>query len=161
MTRTCRQMGEERAAAVFDEFTRCAEHGRMAPSNTALAEILGITRLKTVTDTIRRLERQGAIKVERYSMSRVVTICATGKRTAGKVGRPHWADSDASVAPNVKAQRKALAAASVAEPEPVRVRREPCPLCAVRKDIGCRHSRAVRRIMFVPVSLHAAEVAKS
>lgn len=148
----------ERDVTLLKLLTRCAEAGQPAPSNVVLAERLGLARPNSACLAIQRLEARGLIKVERFGMSRIVTIVETGKSTAGERKLPHWTRRDGT-AP-VQAQHQAKAADAPVQPQPVRVNRDPCPFCEVRADIGCRHSRAPRRITFVPVSLHAAEVAQ-
>ena len=69
---------------------RAADAGQPCPTNAEITEALGTSSLSTAPDTIARLERDGLITVERGIRSRVVTIVATGHRTAGEITTPHW-----------------------------------------------------------------------
>lgn len=58
-----------------------AEAGAPCPSNRELCEALGMERLDA-SDVVLALEARRLIRVERLSNARIVTIVATGKRTA-------------------------------------------------------------------------------
>lgn len=130
----------------------------MCPSNGEIAGLLHMEGVHTASKSILRLEARGAITVKRYRSSRVVTIVSTGQSTAsalppspplhadGAAGADHQSQGDASA--RTKAQ-------------PLGIDREPCRLCGVRGDIGCRHTRrAARPFLFVPVAFHSPEIAR-
>lgn len=157
------QEGRERDAKLLELLTRCAAEGRVAPSNAELTSLLKLERANTVPRIVKRLEERGLIVVERYSCSRIITIVATGQRTGGVPGTPHWLDANRArpAEKKPKGDRAPVVRPPVVrtQPQPVSVDRNPCPRCGVRGDVGCRHSRqAASQILFVPVSLHAAEV---
>ncbi|WP_146037268.1 winged helix-turn-helix domain-containing protein [Novosphingobium guangzhouense] len=149
---------------ILAAITKAAERGQPCPQNGELARMIGASSKSVPVNAMKRLEERGLIVVERFSMSRIVTIVATGKSTGGHPATPHWRvhlrDGDVSMPIDHKAQPVPAAPVPAvhSRPEPVRVNRDPCPFCEIRGDIGCRHSRAAPRITFVPVHLHAAEV---
>lgn len=67
-----------------------ANAGLPCPTNVEITEALDFSSMSTAPDIIARLERDGQITVERGIRSRVVTIVATGNRTAGQITTPHW-----------------------------------------------------------------------
>ena len=140
---------------VLTALSRAAAEGLVCPGNDALAGLSGVIGSATASGSVKRLERAGRIIVERGNNSRVVTIVATGKKTAGTISAPHWRAraAGAVVADEVKAEadrasrrREAAKRSSVAarmkgdDPEilPPALYREPCVRCGVRGDIGCR-----------------------
>lgn len=149
-----------RDADILDRLTRCAREGRPCPTNAELAVVLGVEGTTGACNALKRLEQSGLIKVERFAVHRIVTIVATGERTAGKPGKPHWRDRDAATVTQKKAQTnaaKAIATPALApKPEPVRVDREPCTWCGVRADVGCKHNRAIRAASSVHSHTHIA-----
>jgi hypothetical protein len=50
----------------------------------------------TIVNALHFLESCGMIEVHRSASTRVVTIRATGKRTAGVTGEPHWTRREAA-----------------------------------------------------------------
>lgn len=75
---------------IYDAIERAANAGEPCPSNGVLAEIAGLSGIGTPSILVKRLEEAGAIEVERGGRSRVVTIGATGRRTAGRIHKPHF-----------------------------------------------------------------------
>lgn len=90
----------EMAGKIFKALRLCAEAGLECPSNRQLAERVGYKSTASVSDAINFLATAGMIDVERGNHNRVVTICASGKRTAGEVRKAHHsaAINQASVA---------------------------------------------------------------
>jgi hypothetical protein len=134
--------------------TRAAESNQSCPSNEVLTGMLGATSHSSGAAALDRLARRGLIEVERYSNSRVVTIVATGLRTAGEPGTPHWRAGNVTKAVDRKPQLASAAAMSpgiIAEPAQVRVDRKPCTWCGTRADVGCKHNRAA---VAEPSSVH-------
>lgn len=145
-----------REAAVLAAVTQCAESGWACPSDSQLAATVGGISRVGARYVLLRLEARGLVSLSHVGRLRIVTIIETGKSTALPSGK----DGYAAVAAEKKAQREHSAhVVAFSQPQPVRVDREPCPLCAVRSDIGCRHTRAAARFTFVPVRIHFSEVA--
>ena len=130
-------------ARLLAMLTRYAEEGREAPTNHEMAEYLGIEHSTTASKALQRLEVRGDVTVQRFKDFRIVTITATGKSTAAADDQPQG--DAAGLLPKLK---------------PVSLDREPCRLCGVRGDIGCRHSRTAQRHVSVPVFRHFSEVAR-
>lgn len=159
MTRSREQLElcATREAAVLAAVTQCADSGWACPSDSQLAAMLGGISRPGARYVLLRLEARGLVSLSHVGRLRIVTIVETGKKTA----LPSGADGYRAVAAEHQAQRQSASRAAVfTQPQPVRVDREPCPLCAVRADVGCRHSRAPRRFTFVPARLHAAGVSQ-
>lgn len=131
--------------AVLASIEHAAEAGTACPSNTAFADELSIGASKG-SDIIARLERKGLIKVQRGNSMRVVTIVATGKRTAGEITKPHWRLRD-KAAPCEESPRRERREQPVPIPalrdDPPRVHRDPCFFCGARAD-ACECGKAVR-----------------
>jgi len=132
---------------VFRLLERAANAGKECPSNNDIADALGCASCSCGPRVMNRLEAAGLISVQRGGQSRVVTICATGKRTAGDVGAVHW-----RFRPENKHRRHEQSVSPLRararleqEPEPLmlRVERDPCPRCGTRADIGCAHHAVV------------------
>lgn len=79
----------EMAGKIFAALKQCAAVGSECPSNKQLAERVGYKSTASVSDAINFLATAGMIEVERGNHNRVITICATGKRTAGVVRKAH------------------------------------------------------------------------
>ncbi len=79
----------KRAAKIFGIIKQAAERGESCPTNRNLGERFGCGDTPIVNALV-FLEANGMIEVERGNDRRVVTIRATGERTAGRVGKPHW-----------------------------------------------------------------------
>lgn len=153
MTRRGHKGVDERAAKLLALLTKAAAEDAVCPTNAEMAGLLDLDSSNTASKALLRLETQGAVTVKRFRTSRIVTIASTGKSTAAALPPAHADDAagtdgqaqgDAALRPRLK---------------PLSADREPCRLCGVRGDIGCRHSRrAAPAFVFVPVSLHSAEV---
>ena len=89
-----------------------ADSGSPAPTCDELVERCGCNAVSTTADLVKRLERRGLIRVERYQRSRRIHVLATGKATAEPMNkRPHWRTTPRptslpSVAPSYVQQRK-------------------------------------------------------
>lgn len=78
-------------AMVYRELSRAADENRTCPTVTDLCVLLDCSPGGTTAGIIKRLERRGLIKVDRYQRERRVTIVATGKSTAEvRTPAPHW-----------------------------------------------------------------------
>lgn len=84
-----------RAGKIFALIRQAAERGERCPTNRTLGERFGVVD-RVVCDALHFLESCGMIRVERGNDTRVVTIVATGQRTAGKVCKPHWSTRQAA-----------------------------------------------------------------
>lgn len=67
---------------VLGMLTEAAARGEPCPGNRALADALGLRGANAATSRVSALERAGHITVERLPAARIVTITATGARTA-------------------------------------------------------------------------------
>lgn len=127
-------------AHVFRMIESAAKAGRVCPTNNDIVEQIDARSTSQASAIVSRLERFGLIKIERGNCSRVATIVATGKRTRGEITAPHWRERVGHVA---SVYRKPVRAVHVEPiPEPIMlspIRRDPCPRCGVRGDIGCAH----------------------
>lgn len=84
-----REHAVERASRIFAFIRDAADRGERCPSNAVLAERFGCGT-PTIVNALHFLESVGMIEVSRSASTRVVTIRATGKRTCGGIGKPHW-----------------------------------------------------------------------
>lgn len=76
---------------ILDAIVDAAEHGRPAPKAIELQDLCGCLSISITVHIVRRLERKGLIRVERYQRSRRITIVSTGRTTAAVSNRtPHW-----------------------------------------------------------------------
>lgn len=82
----------QRASKIFAVIKQAAERGEACPTNAILAERFGCGRAR-ICAALNFLECAGMIEVERGNDRRVVAICATGQKTAGTVGKPHWREA--------------------------------------------------------------------
>jgi hypothetical protein len=122
--------------------TEAAEAGLKCPSNVEIAAAADMASPSTGPRVIKRLARHGLIEVETGQHARVVTIVATGKRTAGVAGRTHWRyrpENRHKLKRNYAPLKPKVETATLSEPNPTRVHRDPCPRCGVREDVGCAH----------------------
>lgn len=146
-----------RDAKLLELITKCAREGHVAPTNVELAEHLGIDAPSTAYKALRRLEARGAIVVQRFASCRVITIASTGKRTASPMPPAHRQHADKAARADDQPQADDSSTV-LARSEPPRLDRDPCRLCGVRGDIGCRHSRrGARPYLFVPSHLRFHE----
>lgn len=79
----------QRAGKIFALIRQAAERGEACPTNEALGERFGCSGQRIVA-ALHFLESAGMISVERGNDCRVVTIRASGQKTAGEVVSPHW-----------------------------------------------------------------------
>lgn len=131
-------------ARVLTALEAAAEAGAPCPMNKDLADVAGLDRTATACAVVGQLEQLGLIRVQRFSVSRIVTITATGKSTQAVEGNPHWRQDPNRVARAMvrSAQTKSITAALTtprSEPVMLDVPRDPCFRCGVRGDIGCVH----------------------
>jgi hypothetical protein len=134
----------ETAQQVFHMLERAAELGDECPSNSVIAATIDCSSLSMGPRILNQLTKAGLITVQRGNASRIVTIAATGKCTAGIVTKPHWRDRpenawrrNLKIGKNPHPVKVKLKKGD--GPNTVRVDRDPCPNCGVRKDIGCAH----------------------
>lgn len=129
-------------ATTFAMIEHAADAGLPCPSNPDIAARHGFSSISSGARAIERLERAGMICVERGNCSRVAIIVATGKRTAGVVGKPHWRMLHAPrPASPFTRTRQPVGPPLAALPAPVD--RDPCPRCGTRRDLGCSHQTNV------------------
>lgn len=86
-----REHAVERASRIFAVIRDAAERGERCPTNAVLAERFGVGTT-VIVNALHFLESCGMIVVTRSNATRIVTIRATGKQTAGKVHGPHWTE---------------------------------------------------------------------
>lgn len=140
---------EQKALALL---RAAAENGERCPTNKAISAAVGAASVSRAPDLLSSLERQGIIKVDRGHMSRVVTIVETGDKTAGRVKQPHWSEN----AERAAAASETMTAAKEKDVALLRrVDRDPCPMCGVRGDIGCKHRRVGAPLPYLPMGLAA------
>lgn len=80
-----------RAQILFHMIQDAAEDGKPCPTTNKIAETLGFASTSCVQRIMLELIDLGLIEVEVFNAGRIVTICATGKKTAQpKNMQPHW-----------------------------------------------------------------------
>lgn len=84
-----KQHALERAGRVLAIIRAAADAGEKCPTNSEIANRVGYSSMSGPADAIHILESSGVISVQRGQASRVVTIMATGKSTAGTVKGVH------------------------------------------------------------------------
>lgn len=84
-----REHAVQRAGKIFALVRQAAERGEPCPPNAVLRERFGCGD-QAISSALHFLAANGMIVVERGNDHRVVTICATGAKTAGTVKKPHW-----------------------------------------------------------------------
>lgn len=85
--------GASRSKAVLRMAIEAAESGKPMPTNQVLCDTLGFKKLGHASMALKVWERKGDIRVERFQTGRIVTVVASGKRTAApKDMTPHWRD---------------------------------------------------------------------
>lgn len=124
-------------AAILALIDEAASRGEKCPSNYTMADAIGYAA-NSISTLIQHLEGKGYITVERGNAKRVVTILATGARTAG------------FTEPKFKRPKMWFTRRVQTEPEnpPVRIApRDPCFFCAVPADrhdqAGCKQWRGM------------------
>lgn len=78
-----------KAASIFRLIKLAAENGLECPTNAALAEAVGYRSTANVAKALSFLAVAGMIEIERFNHTRIVTIVASGKKTAGAIRKPH------------------------------------------------------------------------
>lgn len=112
---------------LYDFLCAKADAGAPCPTNAEVAAILGGDD-RDGSYMISALERAGKIVVHRQTTGRRIRIVGTGKATAWRLGHV-----DCVERPLEHGFRGPV-------PEELRVDRDPCPRCNVRRDIGCEHT---------------------
>lgn len=84
-----------RAGKIYAIVKGCAERGEVCPTNAILAERFGCGQAR-ICAALHFLESAGMIVVHRMNATRIVWIRATGLRTAGEIGKPHWSARQAA-----------------------------------------------------------------
>jgi hypothetical protein len=130
------------SASVFAMIERAAMLGERCPSNFAIMAAIGAGSPSAGPKVLERLVRRGLIEVQRGNNSRVVTIVASGKRTAGIIKAPHWRERDPGIKRIVRRNHQYLPPIHDETPLGSVVHRDPCPRCGVRGDLTCAHSKA-------------------
>lgn len=82
-----------REKLAFDAIVLAAERGEPCPSNADLCGVAGLQSVGLTSTIVSRLESQGYVAIQRGHRARVVTIVATGQRTAGTIATPHFTES--------------------------------------------------------------------
>ncbi|WP_225205060.1 hypothetical protein [Novosphingobium huizhouense] len=131
---------------VFALLVHAAEAHAPCPKNDEICGAIGASSTATAARMLDRLQAEGRIEVQRGNCNRVVTICATGKRTAGTVEELHWRLRDPVKAARAQEPSRATitrdgAAPPMGEPSVPAAGQAvvPCFFCGIRSDIGCRH----------------------
>jgi|GEM_PF-6293801 len=88
-----------REQRMLDILTAAAEAGQVCPTNDALCGELGMNSVGAPPQIMNKLVAQGLITIERFKQSRIVTIVATGKSTAGERGDPHCSEAESRNVP--------------------------------------------------------------
>jgi len=87
------KIGNTTDMTVYSALVRAAEAGAPCPTNLVLCYMTGHASPSSVINAIKRLEEAGTISVQRFQRDRVVTITATGQKTAAPAcTKPHWRD---------------------------------------------------------------------
>jgi hypothetical protein len=121
---------------VYDRIVLAAARGEVCPSNNELCEVAGVLSVGKTSELVGSIEAKGWIHVQRGNSRRIVTVLASGLRTNGDVPAPRG--------PRSFARREPVDDLLSARAAPIAYR-EPCFLCGVRGDIGCRHQPAEQR----------------
>lgn len=81
----------DRFGVLLDMIAAAAAAGARSPTNKEIVARLSLGELNRGSLLVTEAERRGLIRVERFQRSRVITIVATGARTAEPASRvPHW-----------------------------------------------------------------------
>lgn len=73
--------GKRLTERLFEMLTVAARLGAPCPTNSEIADRLGLTKPEIAVDLMKLLEQRGRITVERFQRSRVVTIVESGLAT--------------------------------------------------------------------------------
>lgn len=90
-----REHAVDRAGKIFALIRQAAERGEACPTNKVLATRFACGT-QTIVSALHFLESCGMIRIRRGNDHRVVTICASGKQTVGRVKAPHWTEREAA-----------------------------------------------------------------
>ena len=109
-----------------------ADASAPAPTNGEIIRLLGARSISVASLAIRRLEKAGAIRVERFSYERRITVVSTGRSTAApKSAIPHWTSAAKSKQTRRATFDRAVAATTA---RALDVRRESQRLARTRDD---------------------------
>lgn len=130
-------------SALLAWLTECADLGLPCPTNAAICARFGFSSKASAVRLVEKLILQGDIERERCGNARALRITATGKWTATG-GQSAGSRDGVSYGGLNRRLSAARAADGLIEPKaPIQIAdRTPCPRCATRADIGCRHQRA-------------------
>lgn len=147
---------------IYNALVDAARAGKRCPTNGELAGLIGASSVGTPVRVLARLSAAGKIVVTSGQTSRVVDIPELRLGTAGLLPAKHWREKQGRpLSTHVRpARTEALDIHRVPCAAPPRhrrtmremrltddeiaarvVSRDPCPLCGVRGDIGCKHTR--------------------
>lgn len=79
-----------REQRLLEILTTAADKGEICPSNDQICALMGMQSIGSPPTVMNKLVQRGLIRVERFGNSRIVTIVASGKSTAGERGVPHF-----------------------------------------------------------------------
>jgi hypothetical protein len=131
-----------RHSVLLGVLEQAALNGRRCPTNEDLCDLHGASASYWGV-VLGELEHLGIISVTRFSHGREVEILGTGQRTAAmatikreqrqlrSAGRGQWGR------PDIDDDGLDIFRGDV--PLDQYVDRDPCPRCAVRADVGCKH----------------------
>ena len=137
------------ARAMFAMIALAAEADEPCPPNRAIAGTLGLSSVGHVPALLNHIQAAGLIRIERGLSSRIVTILASGERTAGEPGRIHRRhrferEERRHINPGDERPRKRADRAAATGAPSRSIARDPCFHCGVRADIGCAHRPRAR-----------------
>lgn len=111
------------SSAILRLIMTAAETGQPCPTNRELSDGAGV-EMQTVHNALNRLNLNQTIRIHRGRSTRIIEIVASGQETLpGAFRQP----SHRRTVPKPQEVR-------LCQPAPDRT---PCPMCAVRADIGC------------------------
>jgi hypothetical protein len=117
--------------AVYAMLCRAADSGSMCPTNLEIRTRFGLRSGAAAVRLVRVLEQRGLISVQRFHMSRVVTIIQSGRSTAEPATQTrHWRQREKTDAEAVREMIKA--AAALPEPEIQRLKPKGRPANIIR-----------------------------
>jgi len=140
---------ETQETTLFNAIVRAAKERRRCPTNVEMAALLEVASPATPVRILARLSRAGKIAVYSGQCQRVVDIPSLGIGTAGSLPARHWRENNGQTLvthlrgeapePERYAAAKSVRSMSDAEISARAVNRDPCIMCGVRGDIGCKH----------------------